>query len=272
MAGPSEMRCPFPACNASWWNKQLTVPTHAMNNDTPDLDPGKPSCPGSGARYVSVLMRWNLDGLTVATREAVLAAWRRWQEAEADQRQRNKALPTDPASGFLGMPLGGRRHGVDPDAFPPRRGDPGAPDEDWKPKPKTLPMDQVGQPLGRAAMENARDTHRQLVLLTISKIDEVQGALARLNTTLQLAEGRINEIGMHAAAAGSLCTVAIGHAAGDLPAEGQAMAANLILAAHTVGDPNTLRNHLTMLQATSNAMYQQLAAAVEHGRNYAASL
>lgn len=246
------------------------MPPHAINDDF--LPDGQQQCPGSGARYVSVLMRWNLDNLTADTRGVVLSAWRRWQEAEADQVQRNKALPTDPASGFLGMPLGARRHGVDPDAFPPRRGDPGAPEEDWKPKPKTLPMDQVGQPLGRAAMENARDTHRQLVLLTISKIGEVQAALARLSTMTQLVEGMVNEVGVHMIAANSLCTVAIGGAKGDLPSDGQAMAANLLLAAGMVSEPNRLREKLVALQATTNTIYQQLAAASEHGRTYAGQL
>lgn len=193
------------------------------------------------------------------------------EEAEADQARRNEIMPTDPDSRFLGLPMGSRPHGIDPNAFPGRPGDVPEPGPGDTPD-RILPMNQIGQPLGRAAMEDARQLHKQLVALTVGKIGEVLGALAALNTTLQLAEGRIAEVEMHMVAATTLCAAAVGSVDG-LPQAGRDMAAQLRLAARTVSaEENLLRSRVIGLRAVQKAMYQQLTIAGDRGRVYGASI
>lgn len=239
---------------------------HALNSDF--TIGGQPACPGSAALYMTIAERFSMGDLTPATRTDVERAWREWQEAEADQRQRNKVMPTDPATRFQGWPMGSRPHGVDPTAFPPRAGDPGAPEEDWKPKETVLPPTQIGQPLGRAAMEDARSTHAALVNLTLNKIDETQGALANLTSMLHLVDGKVSEVAVHMATSMALCTAAIGSGHGINDA-GREMASNLALAAAGETPDGTLRQHLAALQAATAATYTLLAQAVDRGRAYA---
>lgn len=278
-----EYDCPFVPCSASWWmvpGNGFRVPGH-----TPQGDAAAPwvgtanegeNCPGSYV-FIGEVSREPLDA---ADRDKLIAGFDKWSAAkhyreqaeqvtDEDQARRNLDMPTDPDSRFLGFPLGKREHGIDPTAFPARRGDPGAPDKDWKPEPKILPMTQIGQPLGRAAMDNAHATTKQLLALTEGKMDEALGALGRIPDVADILDGIVTMVAVHVDAAAALAQATVGSGEGA-PASAGEMVSHIqrAQAKASVESGGDLVAALTKFAYETTQIIQFIGAAQESAREY----
>lgn len=261
--------CPFPPCREKWWRspgEPFTTPVHRVLVLVMG-DPIDEECPGSRIRMAG---NGNISPQDAAY---LLRAQRSWEQEEEDQARRNAVMPTDPATGFLGFPLGKRPHGVDAKAFPARRGDPGAPDEDWKPKTTVLPPTQIGQPLGRAAVSNAHATTKQLLALTEQKLDEALGALGKLPDITDVLDGIVVQIAVHIDTAVSLAAATVGNGEGAPAAAGE-MVGHIKSAQDlaSVNEGGELQSALTRFAKAGADITEQIAAAQEKARQYHAAL
>lgn len=262
-------RCPFAPCHETWWRSPgapFMTPVHDVLLSILTEATAPEECPGS-----RMVLR---NGEPDAQAKIYLdRAQRSWDDEITEQGRRNKVMPTDPATGFLGFPLGKRPHGVDGTAFPPRAGDPGAPEEEWKPQPKTLPMDQIGEPLGRAAVSNAHATTRQLLTLTEQKLDEAIGALGKLPDICDVLDGIVTQVSVHIDAAAALATATVGDGIGA-PIAAHAMVAHIrdAKAKASIEDGGELQAALVLFVRTSTEITQMIAAAQTQAQAYHATL
>lgn len=196
--------------------------------------------------------------------------------ADEDQARRNTDMPTDPDSRFLGFPVG-RRHPVGDMEFPGRPAD----SEDMGPQPGDKPrwkppmnmLTGESGPLGRAAMDNAHATTKELLLLTLSKLVECANAVGRVSAMVEQLDGVVNEVSTHAEAASALCASTVGYGDGAPEAAGR-------LAGHvqdvrvraSVEHGGELISAVTGLNHVVHGILESLAGAATAGEDYQRTL
>lgn len=230
------IRCPFPPCDAEWWvtdtGNGQRVPGHLPLGDAAEPWEGTPaqgeSCPGSYCLLINIAENGgHVDAEGRARIDRGLQQWRLASQIKemlplVEQARRNEDLPKHP---FIGFPLGGHPYEPTPEAFPGRPADAREPGPGDKPD-KQLPMNQIGYPLGRAAMENAHAVTRNLLALTTMKVEEAAAVLHKFKGVVDILEGLANELAVHTEAAAALCTATVGMG-DDAPPSASVLANNL---------------------------------------------
>jgi len=273
--------CPFPPCVARWVvaRNVWQVPYHTIRGPSvPPLFRGVFKCPGS------------LVGLLVGTTEpdtpsrAMMAERGRiyeerveeWRETERERVERLRAAGGDVDETPWLAPEG--RAPSDPTPgnvlyFPGRPAD--APEPGPGEEPAQVVEIGTGHHLGRAAVDNAHDTTKGLVLLAIPRMEEAIYKLSGCVNALNGTTGIATMAEIEATAANALVIAAVGTGAGK-PAPAEAMAEQMALGVDTImgesADGGNIYNAVEVAKIRVTAAIQQLSSAVENARQYIALL
>lgn len=272
--------CPFPPCTAEWWTGAnpgqtgFEVPFH-MPQGFEGAERYELRCPGA-------LIVMHAEGKGPGTMsgpdyERVTRAYEHHLlrlniERERAEREADAAGPK--ASPHLGFPVGRPvDHELSTDMYFP-----GRPADAPEPGPGEAPAQPVdfgnvaGHHLGRAAVENAHDTTRGLILLAIPRIEEAIGKLSGVVNALNGATGIATMAEIEATAAAALITAAVGTGAGK-PTSAEQMAEQMALAIDTIMGPDgNIFNAIEVAKIRVTAAIQSLTAALQKAREYVALL
>jgi len=147
------------------------------------------------------------------------------------------------------------------DAPEPGPGDPPA---------ERVPLDIGGEHLGRAAVDNARDQLRQLLAAVIEQSGQAQEVLAKATAMTDSVSAYRMAAQQAMTSAESLMNVAIGQGA-DVPQPAQDMRAAVLTVKDQLADQGgTIVAALEKLREEIATTYQEIGAAAESAREYAA--
>lgn len=274
--------CPFPPCTAEWWVGRQPAQTHfPIPFHMPQGFEGSARydlrCPGTAHTVSgdgdepSDLPAPSVEAMTRAYEYHLLRL-----AVEREREQRQSDAERAKAQHHLGFPVGRPvDHEQSTDMYFP-----GRPADAPEPGPGEAPAQHVdygnvaGHHLGRAAVENAHDTARGLVLLAIPRMEEAIGKLTGVMHALNGAIGITTMAEIEATAANALVIAAVGSGAGK-PTSAERMAEQMVLAIDTimgVTRPGNIFNAIEVAKIRVTAAIQQLTAAVSKAREYVALL
>jgi hypothetical protein len=266
--------CPYPPCKAEWWIGVepgavfVSIPLHK-----PEGFEGAEwytlRCPGA-LGLVTPEGELNVQTAGVVNRAyehymLALAHHREKAEREAEA-ERGKTAP------HIGFPVG---RPVDPNR-PADQWFPGRPADAPEPGPgEAHPQVEIGtgHHLGRAAVDNAHDTTKGLVILAMAKMRESQGKLAGCAAALNGSIGIATMAEIEATAGNTLVIAAVGTGAGK-PRPAEAMAEQMAMAIDTIMGPNggNIFNAIEVARIRVETASQQLTAAISQAEQYVALL
>lgn len=271
--------CPFPPCALEWWigaepgQSTFEIPLH-MPQGFEGAERFELRCPGC-----VILVR--VDGpdapaeLNAPDTERINRAYENYllrlaHEHEATERraeaERGKTGP------YIGFPVG---RAVDPEV-PDANWFPGRPADAPEPGPgESHPQVEIGtgHHLGRAAMEDAHDTTRGLVILAKGKMEEARGKLSACATALNGAVGIATMAEIEATAGNALVIAAVGSGAGK-PQPADRMAEQMALAVDTImgSEGGNIFNAIDIARIRVETAAQQLSSAIANAERYIALL
>lgn len=283
--GAWHMECPFPPCEEAWWVNEVRtdVPRHDISGPSAAAwreMTGQPICPGTDSVYQTRTEITPNDDLRLVKELRRLMRFAQVKSdlerlPEIEQAERNKALPTDPDTRFLGVPMGRHPYVPDPANFPERRGDPGEPDKAWKPEATAPPVpatddERYGQDLGRAAVDAANEQAKALVRLAINKVSEAETATNQIREHLAMIESLAVVLATNVDAAMALARAAVGSSGGDTKAGQDFMAFLLKVFGIASGESNKLLAAAAPASQYEGEASRSLAGAREAGEQYVA--
>lgn len=273
--------CPFPPCTAEWWigrspgQTRFPVPFHMPQgfdgSGRYDL-----RCPGASHTVIGEGDEPNeLDPPSVEAMSRAYEYHLTKLAVERDRAQRELDAEQAKQHPHLGFPVGRPvDHERSTDMYFP-----GRPADAPEPGPGEAPAAPVdygnvaGHHLGRAAMDNAHDTTRGLVILAKAKMEEARGKLAGLAAALNGAVGIATMAEIEATAGGALVTAAVGSGHGK-PQPAEAMAEQMAMAIDTIMGPDggNVFNAIEIARIRTETASQQLTAAIAQAERYIALL
>lgn len=272
--------CPFPPCTAEWWVGREAGQTHfPIPFHMPEGFEGSGRydlrCPGAAHTVHGEgdepreLTTPSVEQMTRAYEHHLM---RLAVERERDARQSDAEQAK--AKHYLGFPVGRPvDHERSTDMYFP-----GRPADAPEPGPgESHPAVEIGtgHHLGRAAMEDAHDTTRGLVILAFDKMREALGKLSGCAAALNGAVGIATMAEIEATAAGALVNAAVGTGSGK-PQPAEQMAEQMALAIDTImgsgHEGGNIFNAIEIARIRVEAATQQLAAAQLRAEQYIALL
>jgi len=173
-----------------------------------------------------------------------------WQERRERERERGTPAPPSVDDYFPGRPA---------DAPEPGVGD--------EPAAK-LPLDQIGQPLGKAHAMSTLEQHLAMLAATRRKIGEAQEAVAIAIAGLETLEAATAQLGPHCDAAAALADATVGIL--SAPSDAVLMRANLAAAKETATGADSIVQATGLVRARLMAIAGSLASASSRAETYAA--
>jgi hypothetical protein len=196
-----------------------------------------------------------------------------WLAHKHEREERAAEAARGAAGPHIGFPVG---RAVDPDR-PDEQWFPGRPADAPEPGPgESHPVvdhgNVAGHHLGRAAVDNAHDTTRGLVLLALTRMRETQGKLMGAQHALNGVTGIVTMAEIEATAANALVIAAVGTGAGK-PRPAEAMAEQMAMAVDTLmGRDGNIFTATELAKIRVETMAQQMAAAIQNAEQYIALL
>jgi hypothetical protein len=226
-------------------------------------------CPGA-IGFVSRTGEMNAGTADVVNRAYENYLIRLAHEHEAAERAAEAAKGK--SGPYVGFPVG---RPVDPDR-PAEQWFPGRPADAPEPGPgESHPAVEIGtgHHLGRAAVDNAHDTTRGLVMLAITRMRETQRKLGGCINALNGATGLTTMAEMEVTAGNALVIAAVGTGAGK-PQSAQQMAEQMALACDTIMGPNgqNVFNAIEVAKIRATVAIQQITSAIQQAEQYVALL
>jgi len=273
--------CPFPPCTAEWWvgrepgQTRFPVPFH-MPQGFEGAERYELRCPGA----VHTLRGEGDEPreLDAPSNEAMNRAYEHHLvqlAIEHERAEREREAERGKQAPHLGYPVGRPvDYARSTDMYFPGR--PADAPEPGPGEAPTAPVDfgnVAGHHLGRAAMDNAHDTTKGLVILARAKMQEAVGKLAGCAAALNGATGIAVMAEIEATAGNALVIAAVGTGAGK-PAPAEQMAEQMALAVDTIMGPDggNVFNAIEVAKIRVETASQQLTAAIEQANRYVALL
>lgn len=275
----AHVHCPFPPCTAEWWigvesgATFVSIPLH-MPQGFEGAEWYEVRCPGALGLVESI----EPHAMNVRTADVVNRAYERLLIKIAHKREEaERAAEAEPGanSPHIGFSVG---RPVDPELSQSGREMyfPGRPADAPEPGPgEAHPQVEIGtgHHLGRAAVDNAHDTTKGLVILAMAKMRETQGKLAGCAAALNGAVGIATMAEIEATAGNALVIAAVGTGAGK-PRPAEAMAEQMAVAVDTIMGPDggNVFNAIEIARIRVETASQQIAAALQQAEQYVALL
>lgn len=268
--------CPFPPCRAEWWvglepgATYVSIPLH-MPQGFEGSERFTVRCPGALG-----LVLPDTGEMSGSTADLVNRAYENfliWLAHKHEREERAAEAARGAAGPHIGFPVG---RAVDPDR-PDEQWFPGRPADAPEPGPgESHPVvdhgNVAGHHLGRAAVDNAHDTTRGLVLLALTRMRETQGKLMGAQHALNGVTGIVTMAEIEATAANALVIAAVGTGAGK-PRPAEAMAEQMAMAVDTLmGRDGNIFTATELAKIRVETMAQQMAAAIQNAEQYIALL
>lgn len=133
--------------------------------------------------------------------------------------------------------------------------------------PMDAPLDLT--PIGRTAVDNARDQLRGLLAAVIDQVGQGQDTLAKATAMTDSVEAYRMATGQAVQSAETLVTVALGSAT-DVPQPAENLRAAVISAKTMLDEAGLMHNAIELLRERIGEIHQELGAAVEAAREYIA--
>jgi hypothetical protein len=154
------------------------------------------------------------------------------------------------------------------DYFPGRPADAPEPGVGEAPAVK-LPLNQIGQPLGKAGEMSTQETHVAMIEAARAAIGEAQETLAVTLSALETIENAVGLLPPKVTAAHALVHAAVGNGE-NLPEVAINMRANVTAALDTTTGEGSVAHAVLLVRSRVSTLAAQLSAASDNGQSYAA--